>query len=303
MAKYLLYSYEEEFEKPLTKQNELLVEQNGPLEDILEYLNASIKVFYNQRQGTFMVNNTTTLLSYISNPPKKIHYLNFIYKDLQFIISYNFPHKAIVVYMGGRMFDEKEVEFVKSKIPRISGYKIITNTKTSSFRYNAFRDKKDYSKIITNNIIKIISNYPIDFKDLVSSYISKSYNFGPRLNLPLQLEALHKNIGLFYFSSTFIYSPDKKYIVVLRHFSPSPGLIVSLNPDSILINIYDWSDNLIRVIEAPPFEIHNVSDISVFILEAEYEMNFDECYDIILRSLTSFYLQSKPLNNNSPSSE
>lgn len=297
MTKYLLERYEDEFEKNLTSQNEALTPTQ-------EYLDASKKVFFDQRRGLFMVNNTTTLMAYINNPPdSKIHYLNFIYKDLQFVISYNFPHKTIVIYMGGRMYDENEIEFVKSKIPKISGYKIITNTKTSSFRYNIHRDKKDYSKLITNNIIKIITNYPIDFKELVSFYISKSYNFGPRLNLPLQLDALHKNIGLFYFSSTFVYSPDKKYLVVLRHFSPSPGLIVSLNPDSILINIYDWSDTLIRVIEAPPFDIHNVSNISVFILEDNYDMNFDECYDIILRSLTSFYLQSKPLNNNSPSSE
>lgn len=293
---HFLGHYENDYEIGLTCQN-------AELKPVLDYLSSSKKIFFDQRRGLFKVDNNTTLQSYITNPPDpKVHYLNFTYKNLQFVISYNFPYKTINVYMG-KIFSEEDLDLVCSQIPKITGYKVVKNTRTASFRYNAFRDKKDYSEIITNNILKFISNHPTDYMKFASLYISKSYNFGPRLNLPLQLEALHNNIGLFYLSSTFVYSPDKKYLIILRHFSPSPGLIVSLNADSILINIYDWSDTLIRVIEAPPFELHNISEISVSILEDKYDINFDECYDIILRSLTSFYFQSKPLNNNSPSSE
>lgn len=292
-----LERYEEDYEHNLTAQNEDL-----PVN--LEYLNQSKKIFYNKNRRLFECDRNTTLLDYLRAPkPGNPHFLNFTYNNYTYIISYNFPHKTINVYMG-RVFNEDDLNWLCAQVPKIEGFKILKNSKESSFRYNT-RDtsRKDYSEIITNNIIKFMSNYPIEYQKFVSAYILKSYNFGYRLNLPLQLDALHKNISIFYMSSTFIRSLDTKYLIVLKHFNPSPGLFVTLSLDNILVCIYDWKDEIIKILETPQFELFGVSNISVYILEDKYDLDFDECYNSMLSTIVSLYFQRTPLNNNSPSSE
>lgn len=276
--------------------------QNKDIKTSTSYLDACMKLSYDKNRNMFMHSYNKTLYQYLKSidVSDNVRYINFIYsnRDSKFIISYNYVHKLIIIYMGIH-FDEKDLDWISHKIPILDGFKILKNEFTSAFRYHNNR----YENLVMDNIIKFISHHPVEFKYLISRYISKSYNFGPRLKMYEKLTALHKNINILEMFNNYIRSYDNKYIITLKYLSPNPDLVFNIGDESILVDIYDRNNDLIRVLELPPFCLMQISEIRVYILEENYVIDFDECYYSILNILTERFFQMKPLNNNSPSSE
>lgn len=292
-----LERYEEEYELPLTLQNE-------DLTPVLDYVGQCKKIFYNKNRRLFECNRTLTLMDVLSTEPTSPpYYMNFTYNNHTYLVSYNFAYKVIVVYMG-RKFVESDLEWFASQIPKLPGFKILKNYEKASFRYNTYDpNQRAYAEMITDNVLKFITEYPLSCFKYISSYISKSYNFGCRLKLQDQWEALHKNLSLFKLSSKFRIALDHSHIIVFHSISPSPDLFVHMNSDSIFISIHDRDNNVTHAIDVPPFDLFDVSSISVYILQDNYELDTDTCYYEVLRMMTLLYFQRLPLNNNSPSSE
>lgn len=283
--------YEEQYEHNFTIQNK-------DIKTSTIYLNESKNLSYNKYKAAFMYNNTTLIEYLESLNVENIPYLNFTYNYYNYVISYNFAYKVIVVYMG-KNYNDKDLNWAISKTPIIGNFKLIHNEQQSAFR---IYDNK-FEPIIVDNVIKFISNYPMEFKQFISKYISKSYNYGPRLKMYNKLAELHKNLNILEMSSKYMRSFDNKYMVVMKYLSPSPGLVVNIGIDPILVNIYDRKNTLIRVLELPPFDLIQLSELTIYILEDDYEINFDESYYLILNILTVSFFQRQPSNNNSPSSE
>lgn len=292
MEEFMQY-YEEEYDDNLTKQNQGIGVK-------IQYLNKSTKIFFDSRRQLFKYNYDTTLYQHLKTlTGPTLRYVNFTYEsgDFKYIISYNFVHKVIIVYMGN-VFNPKHLEKTIYKLPVLDGFKVISNEFLSSFRNYL----PAFEEIIVDNIMKFISNHPMEFKKLVSFYISKSFNFR-RLGLNEKGVALHKNLNILDMFVNYMLSVDGKYLVALKYLSPSPDLVFNIGNETILVDVYDRQSNLIRVFELPPFDLIQISEVRVYILVDDYEMNFDECYNLILGILTEKFFQSKPLNNNSPSSE
>ena len=291
----LLDYYEDEYELGLT-------ECNKTLKNTTPYLDSSKTIFYSKIKNTFTCSHTQTIMEYIkSKKNEKPSYLNFIYssfKTRNFIISYNFVYRIINVYMG-KGFNEEELDKFTQILPRFEGFKIIKNEERTSFRCYDVK----YESIILDNIIKFMSNNPEEYKKYVSQYILKSFNYFVRLKSYEQLDNLHKNLNLLEMSNTFINSNDNKYIIVLKHLNPSSNLVVNIGDEKILVNIYDRQHNIIHVLELPQFSLIQVSEIIVYVLYENYEINIEECYNLILTLLTNLFFHKQPLNNNSPSSE
>lgn len=287
---------------------EVFLEQYEDEERLTEYnekftpnIEKPKEIHYDKDLRQFKVNHNTSLMAYIKTltPNNCPGWVNFTFSRFTYFVSYNFLYKLIFVYMG-KDYNDENLDWFYSQIPKLQGFRVFKNDKGSSFRvYNRMHEQ-----LVISNILKFVSYYPLEFKNLMSIYILKSFNFSPlRLNSPERLSALHKNIALFNFGHTVRKSKDGKYMVVFKHFNPAPELFTNLTLQDYLVRVYDWNGEIIKIIETPNYVLPRLSGVDFYILEPNYSMDFEACYNWLLELLTELYFQSAPLNNNSPSSE
>lgn len=286
-----LEGYEDLYEHPLTIKNK----ECNVIIDCNSYIKDTTNLYFNKNRGTFMCTHQLTWIDYIrSMKSQNPIYLNFVYNT--FIISYNFVYRVIVVYMG-KGFNDEELDKFSNIIPKFEGFKVIKNNTESSFRcYN-----RKYENQIINNILKFISEDPLECRKYISKYISKSYNYSVRLKLYDQLDDLHNNLNMISMSNT--YTSNGPYIIVFKHIKLNTDLVINIGGESLLVDVYNRDHQIIYIFDLPHPGFISTGDICIYSISDNIDINMEECYYCLLKLITEKCFQIQPLNNNSPSSE
>jgi hypothetical protein len=280
-----------------------LAEINKNNEPKFEHLRQAKRLYLNRRDSKLYVDEYNSkkvqLLHYLDTLRNQVgglpNYVNFMYQD-NMIINYNFPLRLIIIYMGAK-FNEDYLEMIKSHVPNPMGFKVINNEFKSSFR-SFSRNDYDY---VHDNIMKIISFYPMEFESIIKEYILRSYDFNVRNKSMIRLRNLHVIMNLIQHESKFVKSKDGGYLINFKSAYPHQDLLI--NNEAPFVDVYNRKGETLACFENDVFIILGIINISIYIIKDNYDLDIDECYNTLLTTCIERYYQTSPSNNNSPSSE